>query len=959
MPRQLAFALFLTFSTTSLCPPLAVAQDAGLPEHPRVREAPLPAWAGELDLPSILLEPRKEGEATTQIYGETQYYVPREGPPSRLVQELYRVEKQTGTEELSTWSLVFNPSYERLSVHHVAVLRKGDWQDRIAPSRWSIAHREQRLESRIYDERLSLVLILDDLRIGDILRVSYSVEGKSALLGDDYVGSTSFVLSQMTRRRVVRIQSQKEIDYRLLGGAPEPTSDQMTRGWREILWRIDDLETVDTEGAIPPHYSESAWVQYSTFDNWKDIVDWGRGLFGVPDEPLSELDAVARRLADKSTAEKVIGARNWVQREIRYFAVSVGQHSHRPHPPSETLERRYGDCKDKTVLLLALLKRLGLEAWPVLVDTDWGRGVRQFLPSPYSFNHVIVAVQADGKDWWIDPTVSHQGGAELEQLVVPSYGAGLPLVDGAQGLVDPPAHQASLNRKETFFHYRLEEDLKGYEVDIKTSFLGRQAESVRYDLDVSSREELQETYLDFYSEDDLEIGVWKPLFVSDERKANRVDIEEYYKARREGDINGWSFFTLPLEMRNLLPYPSEDRRAPLALPYPMEREEVISLSTGKRELWEPVSEQIDNPWFHFQVSSAVDDTLNSFLLTYTLTLKADEVAAEDLESYRRDVESFNDSFGYAMGGYVEEPELLETGVPAIGVGLLAGAVGALALLIFLWRLRIGERGALTYLTRPTTRPLGEGWHGGLLFRSAKGRILAASIVLAAIALCGPFILFFYGLNFLAVGGLLPATARGVTEVSFGLVYLFYLLLSLLAAPLFLRAQRALLRNLKALGVDKLEYDVGWSTWSWFIPLVSLFVAPASFGQIAEGAGKPPERAPLRRLIRCWWGLWVLGQLVLAINGLVEDAGPTIRGLGAGAFTLGNVLMSLAAICAILVLRTLSESVAQATYAAAAAEARGEASAENPNALGEMLYPSAPPVVDSTPAPPPLPPPLPG
>ena len=57
----------------------------------------------------------------------------------------------------------------------------------------------------------------------------------------------------------------------------------------------------------------------------------------------------------------------------------MGTNSHQPTPASETLALRYGDCKDKTVLLISLLKALGVEAHPALVNTEDNKLAYRYL----------------------------------------------------------------------------------------------------------------------------------------------------------------------------------------------------------------------------------------------------------------------------------------------------------------------------------------------------------------------------------------------------------------------------------------------------------------------------------------------------------------------------------------------------------------------------------------------------
>src|SRR5262249_7398246 len=78
--------------------------------------------------------------------------------------------------------------------------------------------------------------------------------------------------------------------------------------------------------------------------------------------------------------------------------------------PNVVLTRRYGDCKDKSLLLITLLKELGIPSDPVLLQFGRRNGLERSLPSPGLFNHVIVRVNVDGHFYYLDPTRLGQHG---------------------------------------------------------------------------------------------------------------------------------------------------------------------------------------------------------------------------------------------------------------------------------------------------------------------------------------------------------------------------------------------------------------------------------------------------------------------------------------------------------------------------------------------------------------------
>ena len=135
-----------------------------------------------------------------------------------------------------------------------------------------------------------------------------------------------------------------------------------------------------------------------------------------------------------------------MQAEIRYFSVSLGESSHRPAAPSLVLRRRYGDCKDKSLLLIALLRALGIESHPVLLAVGQPRGLDMALPSPQLFNHVIVQVRLGGQVHYLDPTRLGQHGPLGRMGQVHAHAQALPIAPGVRRLVtiaEPDAPEAA------------------------------------------------------------------------------------------------------------------------------------------------------------------------------------------------------------------------------------------------------------------------------------------------------------------------------------------------------------------------------------------------------------------------------------------------------------------------------------------------------------------------------------
>ncbi len=198
-------------------------------------------------------------------------------------------------------------------------------------------------------------------------------------------------------------------------------------GWR---WRIDGvlpgLDVEEAAGGVtvtashlprlsapekaPGIARDGAVLRYAWGDSagWEAVGRWFESLLVQVPRGTEPVRRKARELiagvSDRQRRVEILA--EFARRQVRYVAVEVGIGGYRPAPPQQVMERLWGDCKDKALLLIDLLREAGIEAYPALIRLDpEGRVDREF-PSPYEFNHMIVAVPADGLGLGEDAPVS-------------------------------------------------------------------------------------------------------------------------------------------------------------------------------------------------------------------------------------------------------------------------------------------------------------------------------------------------------------------------------------------------------------------------------------------------------------------------------------------------------------------------------------------------------------------------
>lgn len=175
-----------------------------------------------------------------------------------------------------------------------------------------------------------------------------------------------------------------------------------------VSWSAKNSSPVTVEPSMPTLGELALNVKISTVPDWKTWLSWEQALLEGVFRDSPELDALARKLGsgDPDPAERLLRIHSFVMEEIRYqqdyesFIAGV-----KPHPAPMTLERRYGDCKDKAVLFIELARKLGLDAHFALVRTRDAGPVETTVPMQ-QFNHAIVYVpeQPGVQARFFDPT---------------------------------------------------------------------------------------------------------------------------------------------------------------------------------------------------------------------------------------------------------------------------------------------------------------------------------------------------------------------------------------------------------------------------------------------------------------------------------------------------------------------------------------------------------------------------
>ena len=446
MLRRAAFILLLGSATTQAfaqpaipLPPSALAAPAADPSLPRPLVAPPADWVLPADIPPA---PPQAGEAAIVLLLSDQQARLEADRANRYYAFASRIGSAQALQAASL-ALEWDPALETLTIHRFRLIRDGKPIDLLKDgSPLVVVRREPNLEQAAIDGRLTATLQPDDVRVGDIVDLAFTIS-RSDPAAPGRAEHTAIIPFRMPIGRArIRILAPEDmpISHRVFPGMVEPRRSK-ARGQQELLIDLKNHVAPEPPRGAPMRYFVVNGIEATNAQGWADIArtfapQYDKAATLVPDSPL-KAEAARIRAASNDPKVQASLALALVQDQVRYLFLGLDGGGYRPTPADETWKRRLGDCKAKSVLLTALLRELGIEARPALVSTAAGDVLPASLPRASAFDHVIVEAQIGGRSYWLDGTQA--GETNLERLRPPPFQWALPLTDTADALVAIPA----------------------------------------------------------------------------------------------------------------------------------------------------------------------------------------------------------------------------------------------------------------------------------------------------------------------------------------------------------------------------------------------------------------------------------------------------------------------------------------------------------------------------------------
>ncbi len=402
-----------------------------LAADPMPRVAPAAAWVKRVPIPAA--NPALK-EAPFQFLLINSQSLVNGRDVDTYVEYIVVPQSLAGLQGSGTVAIPWNTDRADLVVNAIEILRGSQTIDLLKDASFTVVRREQNLAEGSLDGVRTVVLPTSGLQVGDQLRVGFTYDGKLGPAGEEAEGLQKWdpaVDMALVERRLIFVSGSKA-QWKTSVRVPKPEILKQPDGSTEYLFRAAKAAPVKYPKNVRA-LDKVSLIQISGFDHWSEVAELERPGYvqarRIADgSPLArEADRIAASTKDPS--QRMLAALRLAQEQVRYVALLLGEGAYKPMTAEQTWERKFGDCKGKTALLLGLLDRLGIAADPLYVVSEGGEVLDQVLPGRAVFDHVIARAVIEGRPYFLDAT--DYGQRSLADVAGTELGYGLPLVEGA------------------------------------------------------------------------------------------------------------------------------------------------------------------------------------------------------------------------------------------------------------------------------------------------------------------------------------------------------------------------------------------------------------------------------------------------------------------------------------------------------------------------------------------------
>jgi len=241
-------------------------------------------------------------------------------------------------------------------------------------------------------------LTLKDVEPGDYTEMKVRSQSKRKMAYAGYGGLYQFgELPALTETVCYQHSDKVFFRYRLAdpNDAVTVQTDSVEVDGVELqrtCFSVEQLHAEILDNDTPRGELRGPRVSVSTWEDWDHLGKWMSDKYSGRLDPSPEIREQVAELTDGLEGDDAIRVVfHWVAENVRYVQTYLEMNAgYVPAEADEVFERRFGDCKEQTTILIAMLDALGVEAHPVLIGTTRLPQAALDFPMMYQFNHMIT-----------------------------------------------------------------------------------------------------------------------------------------------------------------------------------------------------------------------------------------------------------------------------------------------------------------------------------------------------------------------------------------------------------------------------------------------------------------------------------------------------------------------------------------------------------------------------------------
>lgn len=590
------------------------------------------------------------------LLSDEQIHIPKK---ERYIRFVRKITDNVGVQDGSSISINYDPTYQKLFLHNITIIRNGKTINKLNLNDFQSIRQESNAESYIYDGSLNAIANLSDIRNGDILDVSYSIKGFNPIHDNHFSGGTTLNDFQPIGKINYCLISNKQLFYKALNSDIKPEIGNY-KGYTTYNWKTILAKEPVFEENTPNWYLPYKNIFVSDFKTWDAVVDWALNIYTDTAKPTKLLQDKIEQIKNSSEyeGERISATLKFVQDEIRYLGLESGIGAYKPFSPNKVIEQRFGDCKDKSWLMVNMLRNMGIKAYPVLVNSVYGESLHQFLPSPKVFDHVVVkVVDSTNTNLFYDPTNSNQFG-NYKSVSFPNYGKVLVIKNGVTSLEQVPSKSEDLI--EVFDTFDLPTIGGPGTLNIMTVYREAEADIMRARYKSSSLSSLSKDFKSYYDNLYNGVEVLKDPVFEDDSLANKILVEESYKIDNIwtpmfGNDKNITVEFIPYSILDVFLSPNEkERKTPFALYYPTHKKHQITVKLPRR--WQIPKDNIsvNSKSFDFSMKAKANSKQDILYINYEYKNKSSYVKPQDFQDYYSKIKEVEQIISYYI--YIPKSE---------------------------------------------------------------------------------------------------------------------------------------------------------------------------------------------------------------------------------------------------------------------------------------------------------------